>query len=213
MKLYTKYVDLKCEDQKDDEGYWKTIWCKDNIRYKTRAAVLWQSILTRARLYDSNNEFESFQVFADWCQDQPNYMNKEGNGKLWALDKDIIKPFNKSYSEGTCCFVPSALNSLLTYSPKVRGEYPIGVHYDKESKAFRAQMSVGSRADGTKSRVNLGLCNDPMDAHRLWQAYKVDQILDSREQYTSLSENVLHGLWLHAMIIQSDLDNSVETVR
>lgn len=217
LKVYTKYVDLKCEDEKDNAGQWKTIWCKDNIRYKTRSAVLWQSILTRVRLHNrysgADNDFESFQVFADWCQDQPNYMNKESNGKYWALDKDIITPFNKSYSETTCCFIPSALNSLLCPSTRVRGDAPLGVHWDKAVGYYKAQMSSGTRPNGDKTRIHLGISLDPMECHKLWQAEKVKQILQAREDYDFLPENVLHGLWLHAMIIQSDLDNGIETVR
>lgn len=216
-KVYTQYEYVKCPDVRDEAGLWKGDWCSNGIKYQPRASVLWVSLNTRVRMYGrysgSVNEFQDYQTFATWAQDQPNYMNKEANGKFWAMDKDIIKPFNKAYSEDTCCFIPSALNSLLCPSSRKRGDAPLGVHWDKAVGYYKAQMSSGTRPDGNKTRIHLGISADPMECHRMWQAEKVKQILQAREDHNYLPENVLHGLWLHAMIIQSDLDNGVETVR
>ena len=49
----------------------------------------------------------------------------------WHLDKDILVKGNKLYSKDACCFVPLEVNLLLTKCDKTRGEWPVGVCFDK----------------------------------------------------------------------------------
>lgn len=217
MKKDRKYVCIKCPDVRGEDGLWKKEWYDGGIKYQPRAAVLWSSLQTRVRKCDryagSVNLFKDYQTFASWCQDQPNYMNKEANGKFWALDKDIIMPLNRAYSEETCCFIPSALNSLLCPSSRARGDSPLGVHWDNSIGYYKAQMSSGTRPNGDKTRIHLGISKDPQACHRLWQSAKINQILAAIDCYGYLPDKVLQGLKLHATLIQSDLDNGIETIR
>lgn len=82
----------------------------------------------------------------------------------WQLDKDILQKGNKLYSKATCCFVPAEINSLLTKSDKVRGEWPVGVYFDKARCKFVASIQINGK---TK---NAGRFNTPEEA---FQAYKL----------------------------------------
>lgn len=61
----------------------------------------------------------------------------------WEMDKDILFKGNKIYSPETVCFVPIEINLLLTKSDRARGEFPIGVHYNKRQRKFTARVRKG----------------------------------------------------------------------
>jgi len=60
----------------------------------------------------------------------------------WELDKDILQKGSKLYSKDTCCFVPHEVNSLLTKRDNCRGEYHVGVYFDKHAGKFKAQIRI-----------------------------------------------------------------------
>lgn len=171
------YYDRVCiaEDFKDSEGKWVKSFPSEFVYYNTRAWTVWKGLQGRCKVggimqerqptfMGNVNNFENFQDFAGWCQTQYGYNNKEGNGKYWQLDKDIIKPLNKTYSPNFCCFVPQRLNSALLFKSASRGELPLGVFLDKRRGHFIA------RCRGLDSKVIwLGSFGDKMTAHRAWQ--------------------------------------------
>lgn len=86
-----------------------------------------------------SDNFKNFQYFAKWCQ------NQIGFGLAgYQIDKDLVIKGNKVYSEDTCFFVPMELNSLLTKCDAIRGEYPIGVDFNRACGKFRAHCNDGS---------------------------------------------------------------------
>ena len=113
--------------------HWKSMLarCYDKKLHKARPNYIGCSVC---------NEWLSFSVFKEWFD--KNYV--EG----YHLDKDILFKGNKIYSPETCCFVPKEINYLYTKSKATRGEYPIGVCYDKENKKFAAQIRVNNKVKG-----------------------------------------------------------------
>jgi len=79
-----------------------------------------------------DKRWHNFQNFAAWFE--KNYV--EG----FHLDKDILVKGNKIYSPETCCFVPQEVNTLFTKSNSIRGDYPIGVQYNKDYKKYCASI-------------------------------------------------------------------------
>jgi len=69
-----------------------------------------------------SENFKNFSFFYEWAQKQIGF-GQEG----YHLDKDLLIKGNKLYSEDTCLFLPSRLNTLLLASKAVRGSLPIGV--------------------------------------------------------------------------------------
>lgn len=210
-----KRTHIKSTDLKDENGLWIRSIQKDSVKLYTKSGALWGSINARVGKHASyltcRNLFSDYQAFADWCHNEPNYLNKEVDGSYWPIDKDIIVPLNTDYSEETCCFVPQSLNKLLLYRGAAKGDFPLGVYNDRGF--YRAQAAVGTKAEGNISRKYLGRSLYPMEAHQLWQAHKIEEILKAVDNFNYLPEKVLQGLYQHAMIIQSDLDNGTETVR
>lgn len=209
-------------DRRDEKGSWlQSYRNSDRIRLRTRAGGLWSEIKKRANTtgntpyemrpsYEGcSNDFIDFQSFTDWCHSQPNYLSKEANGMYYAIDKDIIVPFNRNYGPDTCCFVPARLNTLLIYRSAMRGSYPLGVYLDKKSgKTFKSQVSTGSGP-----QRSLGYFKTPHEAHLAWQKAKVEVIESVIEEYSHLPDSVLHGLHLHAELIKDDVLNGRLTQR
>ena len=82
-------------------------------------------------------EWHNYQNFAKWFEENYNPEVMEG----WHLDKDIIVKGNKIYSPETCCFVPSDINYLITKANSIRGDYPIGVKFNKKRNKFYAILT------------------------------------------------------------------------
>lgn len=59
------------------------------------------------------------------------------------LDKDVLVKGNRVYGPNTCVFLPIEINSLFSgcYKAQRRGQYPLGVSYNRTSGSFVAQMS------------------------------------------------------------------------
>jgi len=133
-------------------------------------------------------EWHSFMAFRAWMETQ------DWEGKQ--LDKDIIAPGNKVYSPDTCVFVSPNLNTLLTDRAAARGEWPIGVCFDKAKKKFCAYIKEGGK------QRNLGRFTCPHEAHMAWRKAKVRIVRDAAREQDDL--RVYDGLLRHAARIESD---------
>ncbi len=101
-------------------------------------------------------EWKTFSVFKSWMEQQ------DWQGKQ--LDKDLLVHSNKVYGPEHCVFVSGQVNSFMVESTATRGEWPIGVHWDKGKKKFQANC----RNPFTKKKEHLGLFTCPNEAHRAW---------------------------------------------
>lgn len=119
-----------------------------------------------------SEDFRWYKDFKEWCEKQIGFGNKG-----WALDKDILVKGNKVYSPETCCFVPVELNSLLVNSRATRGEFPVGVHFDKSRNKFQAYI----RKDG--KRKHLGRFSTPEEAFQVYKEAKESYIKEVAETY------------------------------
>lgn len=206
-------------DFKDENGKWVMSHCPIPYeKHTTRAGLLWNSINLRCKVggafqkkrptyIGTTNGFSNFQEFAEWCQDQYGYLNKEENGKYWAIDKDLTEYGNLVYSPDKCLFVPNWINTLLTASDAARGEWPLGVCWHKQHKKFIALCRDGKRGQ------HLGYFKDPFEAHIAWQKAKIkvmedalvnDEELRDHSRLTIIVEQNLQRL-------KDDVHNEVET--
>lgn len=115
--------------------------------------------------------WHNFQVFAEWFERQ--YW-----ATCWQLDKDLIVEGNKVYSDATCVFVPSQLNSLLVDSGASRGDLPQGVA--RSGKGYKAQL----RIDG--KHHYLGTHATPEEAFEVYKLAKEANVKRMAEQYKCL---------------------------
>lgn len=131
-------------------------------------------------------EWLTFSIFKLWMEEQ----DWEG----LQLDKDIIIPNNKHYSPDTCVFVSSYLNSLLVDSGSTRGDFPIGVFFEKATNKYRAQCGVGK-----SSQKKLGSFNTMEQAY---QAYKVQKEIEFYKHISEQSDpRIINGLKLHLQLL------------
>ena len=124
-----------------------------------------------------SEEWLYYHNFKNWYDN--NYY--EIDNKTSHLDKDILVKGNKVYSPDTCVFVPQFINKLFTKSQKTRGDFPIGVNYDKASKKYRAQLSIFK--DGKRTMKHLGLFDTPEEAFEVYKQAKEDYIKEVADNY------------------------------
>lgn len=152
---------------------------KHNPQYKT-----WYQMLVRVYSEEYHKKFPTYEdvgvdpewhcfgAFAKWYDDN----HYEIEGERLELDKDILIKGNKIYSPDTCIFVPRSINSLFTKRDAKRGEYPIGVHFNKRDKKYVAQCM-----DGKGHKKGLGHHDTPEEAFYAYKTYKeklIKQIAD-----------------------------------
>lgn len=102
-------------------------------------------------------EWLKFSEFKRWME------GMDWHGRQ--LDKDLLSVNGKIYSPESCCFVSKRVNSFMTDRAADRGDWPIGVHFDKGKKKFVAAISdIGKKS--------LGTFETPEDAHEAWLSAK-----------------------------------------
>ena len=115
---------------------------------------------------------ERWLCFANFLEDleilkqEHNWSNDE---KL-NLDKDILHKDNKVYSLENCVLVPQWINSLFTKNDTKRGEYPIGVCYNKQCKKYQAFCNINGKLKG------LGYFITPLEAFSAYKTAKENEI-------------------------------------
>ena len=120
------------------------------------------------------NEWLSFANFLGWVNKEVGYSGKPEGVEL---DKDLIIRGCKTYSQESCSFVPKEVNRLLNDHGSVRGEWPVGVFYQKREGRFVAQLSY----NGKQKRV--GRFNTPEEAFLAYKTAKEAQIKAVANQY------------------------------
>lgn len=118
-------------------------------------------------------EFKKYEDFKSWCSKQIGF-DREG----WQLDKDVLFKGNKIYSPETCCFVPSEINNIFIKQQNIRGEFPIGVWFDKRSVKYQADVCTGGN-----TRKRLGYFDSPEDAFYAYKKAKEDYIKEVAKKW------------------------------
>ena len=145
---------------------------------KVKEYKLWQDMLTRCfseklqtryptyKGCNVSDNFLHYSFFYDWCQNQIGFGKVDEKGRSWQLDKDLLFVGNKTYSETACVFVPQEINLFFNEYGNARGEYPIGVYFDKQNGKFKARCCVNG------VRRSLGHFNTPQEAFAVYKPFK-----------------------------------------
>jgi hypothetical protein len=136
-----------------------------------------------------SEEWRSFMSFRDWMMEQ------EWQGRH--LDKDIISPGNKVYSQYKCVFVPPHINTLLNSHAGDRGAFPQGVSFHKQSNRFKSDVSISG-----KKRF-IGLFDSAEEASEAYIVAKVEHVINTAEQQDDA--RIREGLKRHAASMMKGL--------
>ena len=117
--------------------------------------------------------FHNFQNFASWWHN--NYYEIEG--ERMHLDKDILVKGNKEYAPDKCIFVPERINTLFIKRDASRGEYPIGVSYNKQTNKYSAYCKF----EGKKK--HLGYFDTVEEAFLAYKEFKEAYIKEVADKY------------------------------
>jgi hypothetical protein len=120
-------------------------------------------------------EWKNFSNFKLWYD--KNILPWKSFGIKVDIDKDILFKGNKLYSPDTVCLVPHTINTLFVNRKAARGDYPLGVFYDKDKGKYRACMAFMEKS------IKLGTFDTVEDAFARYKVYKEDFIKDMAEQY------------------------------
>ena len=157
----------------------ETVGCANGVRkqklvwecpyYRT-----WTSMLRRCystKFQERNPTYKGCSVSEEWL--------RFSNFKRWMetkdfegmqLDKDLLFEGNKVYSDKTCVFVASMVNSFTIDSGASRGECLLGVSWNKRVGKFVSRC----RNPFTKEREYLGYFPCELEAHQTWLKRKLE---------------------------------------
>lgn len=109
-----------------------------------------------------SEEWLTFSVFKTWMEKQDWQDNQ--------LDKDLLFEGNKVYSSETCVFVTQEVNMFTIDSGATRGEWMIGVYWNKGANKFMSRC----RSPFTKKNEYLGYFTCELEAHKAWLKRKLE---------------------------------------
>lgn len=134
--------------------------------------------------------FKSYSYFYEWYHKQQNHNTRDSCGNKWCLDKDLLVKGNKVYSEDTCIFIPERINTLLTTCNASRGEYPVGVCFNKQCSNYKAQCNIGKGV-----LKHLGLFATKEGAFQAYKTFKESLIKEVANEYREqLAERAYEAL-------------------
>ena len=117
------------------------------------------------------DEWKRLSAFKEWFD---KYYQDE-----YDLEKDIISKGNKVYSPQTCCFVPRAINILITTDRRGQSLYPVGVHRCQWGNCVRYQAHFHHN----KSTVHVGYFKTPEEAFYAYKSAKEQKVKELATQY------------------------------
>lgn len=117
--------------------------------------------------------FLDYEYFKEWCNKQIGF-NKKG----FALDKDILIKGNKLYSEDTCCFVPTEINSMIA-GLSSKGDKVTGIYQNCKNGNWYLNTDY---QNGHKKR---GVFSDLKEAELEYLKLKTENIKSVAEKWKS----------------------------
>jgi hypothetical protein len=127
-------------------------------------------------------EWLNFQTFAKWFEENFYTIDDERMN----IDKDILVKGNKVYSPETCIFVSQRINKLFIRQDNIRGEYPIGVCYDKENNKFTSDCCT------LEKHCKIGRFDTANESFEVYKEYKENYIKEVAEECKNIIPQKLY---------------------
>lgn len=147
--------------------------------YQTKCYELWAGMLFRcySRRFSSYknvtvcDEWLTLSNFKKWFENPEN-----GYREGYHLDKDILVKGNKVYSPETCCFVPTAINSLLVFCCQSKRGKVIGVGREGKN-GYRASITKYGKS------IRIGCYSTIEEAFAAYKETKEAYIKEVAQEY------------------------------
>lgn len=160
--------------------------CVNDEKNVLRSYGIWHSMLQRCysiKFLDKHPTYKGCTVCDEWLfygnfKKWYNENYYKINDEIICLDKDILYKGNRIYSPDTCVFTPQRINSLFTKRQNHRGDFPIGVYYNKRVCQFVALCK-----DINLEQVNLGKYNTEIEAFIAYKKFKERTIKKVANKY------------------------------
>ena len=140
-----------------------------------------------------SDEFKDYSKWREWYD---NYQYKQDG---WHLDKDLLIKGNKVYSKDTCVFLPQEINNVLTKRTALRGEYLIGVCWNKTNKAFKATVRKNKG-----KQEHLGYFNTEIEAFNAYKVAKENYIKSVAKEYKDKVDIRVYNALMSYEVSESD---------
>lgn len=157
----------------------------------------WKNMLTRC--YDEKYQLthptyksclvcEEWKCFATFEKDYEELLKENNFPKesRICLDKDIIHKGNKIYSKESCVIVDQRINKLFVKCDKLRGDLPIGIHYNKKCVASPYETRLSIVENRKPKTIYLGSFKSPELAFNAYKIAKENYIKQIADEYVSL---------------------------
>ena len=149
----------------------------------------WTSMLTRAYSAKYHDKWPTY-VGVTVCEEWRKFMSfrmwwKGSQVDGWHLDKDLLSD-SREYSPEACLFIPSWLNTFTIDRGAARGEFPIGLYYDKKSGKYDARCGNPI----TMKQEFIGLFTTPEAAHLAWRARKMELALELKPKMDEIDQRI-----------------------
>ena len=194
-KIKSRFLPNVC-----DVGYIGMGRSKDDNGRNLKVYDIWRGMLMRC--YDEKvhnreplykgcsvcDEWLNYSNFKKWYEDNYYIVNNE----KMHLDKDILHKGNKVYSSENCIIVPERINELFVKNNKRRGEFPLGVYFNKPENKFISTCRIID-INGVSKKKHIGYHNTPEDAFYLgYKPFKENYIKQVAEKYKEFIPNKLY---------------------
>lgn len=155
------------------------------INKKLPSYNTWHAMMTRCyseSLHKAEPRYKDCTVCDEWhnlYEFNKWYLNNHYTvpNQRMELDKDIIHRGNKIYNPENCVFVPHLINSLILNATTIRGEFPVGVYYDKYPKRYVASMNYRGK------NIKIKYCETPVEAFIWYKWFKEEYIKEVADEY------------------------------
>ena len=166
----------------------------EGVVYNTPSYKAWASLINRcynSKTLERNPTYVGCSVCSEWLI-YSNFVEwyDENYVDGWQLDKDILVAGNKVYAPSTCLYVPGWLNSFVTERGRSRGDFPIGVSYDKTRRKYESKCNDPI----AKKSVRLGRFDCPLEAHLSWVAYKMKLVHSIKDSLDEIDHRLYDSL-------------------
>lgn len=174
--------------------------------------IIWKDVTRRCLSNDFKEKYPTYRdctlsdswiYYSQFKNDMSRMIgfNQEG----FQIDKDLLFHGNKHYSFENCCFLPHEINTFLAFNRRNRGEYPVGVNFNKRAGLFVAKISMDNK------RYDLGYFTNPIDAHLRYKEKKEMHAKTLAKRWKSKISEKAYNALMSFEVIDTTLSELKET--